>query len=635
MSKADDALRTLRKEAGRKSILTFAKTYFPEHAFTKSSSFHREICDILIEMSDKRGRNLAVAAPRGHAKSTIVAFFYAVWSICYSKENYLLLVSATERQAKDRLADIMSALENNEQLMEDFPEVCRVGQGLDKYKWTQQEIETKNDIKVEALGSDQESRGFKYKQYRPTLIILDDIDGEKNTYSLEARNKLLKWFKGAMRYAGSPKRTNMVAIGTLLHPESLLGRFLKKNEFQNWNEKRTYKAVMEFSKRDDLWDEWTKILFYEEKKYKGALQKRFLEAEGFDFDAVLPKLIERNYLGEDRKVIEWFDGLDEVFKSWFPEYGQEQFKKLEAILHQFKVPQDGPGGADSFFEDNREAMLAGTKVLWEEEYDYYSLIKIKKIEGAHKFDAEMQNDPINVEDCYFNPEKFKYWTQTYPSEKELLLDLQDNLEIFGACDPSMGTGKKVDYSAIVTLARHAKEGKFYILDASIRQRTPDELIQDIVTFHRMRHYTKFVLEANLFQSLFIPSIQAKAALEGIHVSITPIHNQINKEQRIKQLENYISQGWMKFSTEHELLTEQLRYFPMGTHDDGPDALEMALRCANLTPTGAKWASLTSDHGSPELKILPENVRDPNRREYGPDYDIYNDKLKNDPWDDDD
>ena len=76
---------------------------------------------------------------------------------------------------------------------------------------------------------------------------------------------------------------------------------------------------------------------------------------------------------------------------------------------------------------------------------------------------------------------------------------------------------------------------------------------------------------------------------------------------------------------------------MGSHDDGPDALEMALRCANMTPPGTLWAGINSSHGSKELKLLPENVRDPDKREYGDDYNTNSNKTKSSEWyaDDDD
>ncbi|MCK9571926.1 MAG: phage terminase large subunit, partial [Candidatus Omnitrophica bacterium] len=534
--------------------------------------------------------------------------------------------SATKSQAVALMNDIKTALESNEELIMDFPEVCHLGEGLNKYQWTQQEIETKNGIKVHALGWEGESRGFKFGQHRPTLVIFDDVDGDKNTYSSESRNNLLKWFKGTVRYAGS-KRTNMVAIGTLLHTESLLSRLVNTNEFQNWNEKKTYKAIISDAKDENSWKKWLKIVFYQEK-YQGKIAKYQFDDERLDFEAILPKLLERNYINENHYVAEEFNGLDEVFKSLLSELNEEQFKKIEDILNFFRQEQGGLRVADSFFNDHKELMLQGSKVLWEEQYDYYSLMKIKKIEGPDEFNKEMQNDPKNLEDCYFNPEQFKYWTDKYQTEADLINDLKDELEYFGACDPSMGKGKgrSLDYSAIIILARHTKENIFYVLKADIKQLNSEELVREIVDCHRGRTFSGFVIEANLFQGLFIPAIRTQAILDEVPTFVQPIHNTVNKERRISHLRNFVTEGWLKFCKNHDRLLEQLSDFPMGSHDDGPDALEMALRCADSTKPGTKWVDLGSPNGGSEF------TKDPNKREYGEQYNTNNDRKRGQNWD---
>lgn len=61
-----------------------------------------------------------------------------------------------------------------------------------------------------------------------------------------------------------------------------------------------------------------------------------------------------------------------------------------------------------------------------------------------------------------------------------------------------------------------------------------------------------------------------------------INNHTNKLVRIRSLTQYLSQGAIRFkgsSPGARLLVEQLRDFPLGDHDDGPDALEMAIRLA--------------------------------------------------------
>jgi hypothetical protein len=55
---------------------------------------------------------------------------------------------------------------------------------------------------------------------------------------------------------------------------------------------------------------------------------------------------------------------------------------------------------------------------------------------------------------------------------------------------------------------------------------------------------------------------------------------VNKQVRIRRLGPYLSQRKLRFKSRSPgtaLLVQQMRDFPVGDHDDGPDALEMGLR----------------------------------------------------------
>ncbi len=96
-------LGELRREAGRKCLQVFAKTYLPAHFTVPPSSMHVELISMLEEATRKRNARLAIAAPRGHAKSTLVSFAYALWCICYKREPYIVLISNTAGQSDDLL----------------------------------------------------------------------------------------------------------------------------------------------------------------------------------------------------------------------------------------------------------------------------------------------------------------------------------------------------------------------------------------------------------------------------------------------------------------------------------------------------------------------------------------------------
>ena len=61
-----------------------------------------------------------------------------------------------------------------------------------------------------------------------------------------------------------------------------------------------------------------------------------------------------------------------------------------------------------------------------------------------------------------------------------------------------------------------------------------------------------------------------------------IVNHVSKPVRIRRLGPYLSSRRLRFKSASpgtRLLVEQLQTFPLSDHDDGPDALEMALRLA--------------------------------------------------------
>jgi len=260
----------MRINVGEKSVKAFAELFFPHYLSKKSCSFHKDLYRMLGEMSEKRGERLAIAAPRGSAKSSIVSLIYVLWCIFYKKESYILLLSDTRDQAEDFLSHIKDELETNEKLIESFPEICEAGQKPMPPRWTRSEIVTRNGVKITVLGSGQKIRGRRSREIRPSLIILDDIENDENTQSEESRQKLFSWFSKAVLKAGET-RTNVIAIGTIQHYDSLLAKLTGENTMPGWN-KRIYKAVISWAARQDLWQKWA-VIFNNRESYLGKTGK--------------------------------------------------------------------------------------------------------------------------------------------------------------------------------------------------------------------------------------------------------------------------------------------------------------------------------------------------------------------------
>ena len=238
----------IRKMLGRMDYEYFGRAYFPEYASLPPCEFHHEQFSEMKRIEDsKGGETEVIAAPRESAKSTDWNMIYPANNALYAKKHYIVLVSDSSDQAVDDLKQIKTAIEENEYILEDF------GSLKGKSMWKSDAILLKNDVLICAKGSGKKIRGIKHKQYRPDLIILDDVENDENVRSADQRKYLMDWFNKVVMLAGS-KYTDVVVIGTILHYDSLLSNLLKKPGYRT----KKYKAVIE-DNDSPLWIDWKEI----------------------------------------------------------------------------------------------------------------------------------------------------------------------------------------------------------------------------------------------------------------------------------------------------------------------------------------------------------------------------------------
>lgn len=231
--------------------------------------------------------------------------------------------------------------------------------------------------------------------------------------------------------------------------------------------------------------------------------------------------------------------------------------------------------ARQFYERNRPAMDAGAQVLWPEVEDLYALMTMRVESGATSFEREKQGSPVDPEKCEW-PESYfgdSLWFDAWPA-KLTLRTL--------ALDPSKGAdARHGDYSAVVMLGVD-EQGLLYV-DADLARRATPQMVADAVSRYLEFRPDALGVEANQWQELLATEFHAEFHRLGVlGVAPAEIHNHTSKLVRIRRLGPYLSQRRLRFrrgSPGVELLLNQLRDFPLGAHDDGPDALEMALRLA--------------------------------------------------------
>jgi PBSX family phage terminase large subunit len=163
------------------------------------------------------------------------------------------------------------------------------------------------------------------------------------------------------------------------------------------------------------------------------------------------------------------------------------------------------------------------------------------------------------------------WVDDFPKDEYIKIKTL-------ALDPSKGKdARHGDYSAIVRLARDFK-GILYC-DAVLQRADSERLIEKFIKESYEFEPDAMVLETNQFQHLLAKQIIQESKNQGIDIPIIQLYNTINKDVRIRRLGPHLANHTIRFrrSEGSRLLVAQLREFPLGKFDDGPDALEMALR----------------------------------------------------------
>jgi len=227
-------------DAGHLGLIPWALTHLPLHFRGEPADFHWEISD-LAEEHDR----LVIAAPRGHAKTTVLALAFVLFRAAVHREPYTLLVSDTAAQAEQRTSDLYAELLENDQLVATYPHLAlpdRRDYQERRVKRTTRDFITLGGIRFTAAGAGQSLRGIKDRHQRPTLIIVDDLENDESVRTAEQRDKLKNWFLRTLSNLPGPEGARIIFIGSIIHREALLPWLLHKDRASVWQQ-RKYQAV--------------------------------------------------------------------------------------------------------------------------------------------------------------------------------------------------------------------------------------------------------------------------------------------------------------------------------------------------------------------------------------------------------
>ncbi|MEV2910640.1 phage terminase large subunit [Paenibacillus larvae] len=262
----------------------------PENA-EDAPDFHKEICGEMDRISyvNKNGK-VVVAAPRSHAKSTYLSKAEPLREIVYRLRSYIICISETPSVAVGNLEWIANQLKYNEKLRKDFGPLLHPKQQANArdntsefVAWEPMDNGRQRQIcKVEAASTGQAIRGRNWNGKRPQLIILDDLEGKKNTNTAQLRLEMFDWFTKEVTPLGDPagEKTAFIYMGTVVHADALLVKVMQRADFKT----KRYKALIEEPNRTDLWEKCREIYLNVENPNRAKDAEAFYVANKAEMD---------------------------------------------------------------------------------------------------------------------------------------------------------------------------------------------------------------------------------------------------------------------------------------------------------------------------------------------------------------
>ena len=245
--KIDDEFR---KELATKSLIWFARIYFSKYLFYSTAPFQK---DIYQSLEDKSIPFLELLIFRGSAKTTLTMLFYLIWEIILGERHFIIPISDTFGQIKEHIYNVKAELEDNKRLIKDFGpfEVEEETQKKDEWQKTSLII-PKYDVKIVGKSTGQKVRGMRYKQWRPDLIIADDIEDLEAVRTKENRDKTHRWLTGNVIPAGEKDKTRYILTGNLLHSDGIMNR-IKKEILEGYREGKVVEVPLIDANKKIYW----------------------------------------------------------------------------------------------------------------------------------------------------------------------------------------------------------------------------------------------------------------------------------------------------------------------------------------------------------------------------------------------
>jgi len=240
-------------------VIAWGRFFLPTYLRDPSPSFHYDLVERLFS-----NRNEYTACPRGFAKTTLnqLAICYMV---AHKMQKFIVVVEKSFREASEVLEVIRDEFTNNQLIKQVYGSLVKVdstGSYDEKNKDAQGDVFV-NGVRIRAKGFNAPIRGLKSSEYRPSLILVDDVEEDTHVMNEDQRRKYREnYTQGilpSLDVEGFVKVT-----GTILHYDSLLKNLVDQFDGKTY---RAYDAQASAPEQTLLWPErWTWDRLEEKRK---------------------------------------------------------------------------------------------------------------------------------------------------------------------------------------------------------------------------------------------------------------------------------------------------------------------------------------------------------------------------------
>ena len=294
------------------STQVMAKTFFPERFYLPfADNIHGKIFDLIDSPSNK----VAIAAPRGYGKTSIVALALMARKILFRHTGFICYINKSHDAASLQTENLRRELVSNRTIKSFFGSIKANHMTGEFEEVFSKKAWVAYDTLVWPRGAGQQVRGVLFKNDRPGLIIIDDLEDPQKIENEEIRKGWYEWLYADVIKAvpRTNKNWKIVYIDTLKHEDSVLQKLLNSSEWDSVRleacDDNFESTAPNFMSSEDIQLEWqqhvnagqTDVFFRELRNLPISTKDSAFQQQYFKYYNLPPNKVARE---EDLKILD-------------------------------------------------------------------------------------------------------------------------------------------------------------------------------------------------------------------------------------------------------------------------------------------------------------------------------------------